>query len=333
MLHFRNTYKNCKIMLLYMFMAILFLVVSALSLLICFIPELKVIGIVLFIVSFIIFVINFFLIIMKNNDYKLKNYFKLGTFYKEFKKLEKVSKGNKRTLRQIKKDQKDYFLQFGKLFEQSKDFSLDNNNWNNWVEDAVAFSYPNSKYMEKLSYLTYILFNACSSGAGLEEFFNYLKYEPFTKDEIIEIITKNDFFNIEFKSFIVKIVNEYSKENEDKLFERYELIDNKEFFKFEQDLYDCASWIAYNRKLLSSCVGVYLGKLDYTIYRLFLSKDYNSLVIIYSEDDKVFKVANKMWDAYDFWWDGVYDVLSFDSEETAFNGIKEKVKDYIELDI
>lgn len=338
MLYFRNNYKNCKIMILYAVVSIVSIIFAACSLLVAFIEKLRVMGIILCVIFCCLFVISFFLLIMKNNDYKLKHFFKLGKFNKEFKKIEKLSKGNKRTIKHVKRTQKDYFLQFGELNKDIPFSQQEKNNWNIWVEDAIAFSYPNARYIEKLSCLTYVLYNACFSGSGLEEFFRWISYEPFTKEEIIDILTKSEFFNVDLKEFLVKIIKEYNIEKQDNLFARYELEDNQVFFSFKDEISDYANWIAYNRVLLSSCVGVYLHcNINFNIYRLFLSKDYQTVAYIYmmDYDDGLYRVCFERWDKIDCRWDsfGVWGTSIYDSVETAFNDIRYALKDYIEIEI
>ena len=338
MLHFRNSYKNCKIMLLYMILTILFLMFATISLLFTFIPEFRVLGIVLCIVFNLLFIFSFFLLYIKNNDYKLKYYFKLGEFNKNFKEFEKVSKGNKKTIKLIKRQQKDIFLQFGKTCFSEVNLELEKNVWNDWIEDAIAFNYGYSKYMEKLSYLAYILYDSCFSGSGLEGFFKYLSCEPFTKQEIIDIFNKSNFYTDDFKNFLFKIINEFSNEKQDELFARYEQNDDKVFLSFEKHIEDCANWIAYNRLLLSSCVGVYLhDNIDFSIYRLFISKDYQKVAYIYTidGDDKLYKVCFMLWDKLNQNWNstGVWGTSIYDSAETAFNDVKYALQDYTEIDI
>ena len=338
MLHFRNTYKNCKIIWIYAILSCLFLMMSTIALLFTVIPQFRVASIVCCVVFIILFIISFFLLVMKNNDYKLKYFFRLGEFNKEFKNFRSISKGNKNTIKQIGRQQKDLFLQFGKC---SFDVQLNipaKNCWNDWIEDANAFNYGYSKDMEKLSYLTYILYDSCMSGDGLESFFIHLSYESFTNKELIDIITKSDFYSDEFKNFLINIIQEYDKEKQDDLFAKYELEDNKMFFSFEDEISDYANWIAYNRVLLSSCVGVYLHcNINFNMYRLFLSKDYQTVAYIYTmdDDDRLYRVCFERWDKIDCRWDsfGVWGTSIYDSVETAFNDIRYALKDYIEIEI
>jgi len=58
MLHFRNTFKNSKLMILYMFLAIFSLVVSAIAFLLAMLPEFRIIGIILCVLFGLLFVIN-----------------------------------------------------------------------------------------------------------------------------------------------------------------------------------------------------------------------------------------------------------------------------------
>lgn len=335
MLHFRNTYKNSKLMVLYGILSILFFVFSTIAFLFTFIDEFRVLSIIFCVIFSIIFIISFFLLVMKNNNYKLKYFFKLNRFYKDFKAFKSVSSGNKNTISEIKKQQKDYFLQFGECtFEDPKNDEI-NNPWNCWVEDAVAFSfYPYAEFMEKLSYLTFVLYHACESGGGLEEFFRWVSNEPFKENEIKEIITKDDFFSKKFKKFLIKILDEYNDEKQDELFERYELQDNEQFYSFQQEIINCSNWMSRNRFLLSSCVGIYLhGNINFDMYRLFLSKDYNKIVYIYSPGNEMVRVSFQTWDEESLCWNGVKDSSIYDCVETAFNDIKHELAEYIEISI
>jgi hypothetical protein len=119
----------------------------------------------------------------------------------------------------------------------------------------------------------------------------------------------------------------------------FELLeDNKMFFSFEDEISDYANWIAYNRVLLSSCVGVYLHcNINFNIYRLFLSKDYQTVAYIYTmdDDDRLYRVCFERWDKIDCRWDsfGVWGTSIYDSVETAFNDIRYALKDYIGIEI
>lgn len=323
-------------MILYAALSIVSIIFAAISLLIAFIEKLRVMGIILCVIFCCLFVISFFLLIMKNNDYRLKHFFKLCKFNKEFKKFKKLSKGNKKTIKQVKRTQKDYFLQFGELNKDIQSSQPEKNNWNIWVEDAIAFSYPNARYMEKLSYLTYVLYNACFSGSGLEEFFRWISYEPFTKEEIIDIFTKSEFFNVELKEFLVKIIKEYDIEKQDELFKRYELDDNKMFFAFDKEIEYCSNWLAHNRFLLSSCAGIYVhANTSFNVVRLFLSKDYKNVIFIYTHDEEVYRTSFGKWNYHDLIWESLSksNRSIYDSEETAFNNIKGILKDFIEISI
>lgn len=336
MLHFRNTYKNSKLMLFYMIIAILSLIISSSSLLFALLPEFRKVALIVCLVFSLLFIVSFLLLIMKNNDYKLKYYFRLSEFNKEFKKLKKENNGNKKRLRFIKKQQKDHFLQFGEVVLSTKMLIEPVNKWNEWVEESTEFNYNKSQYMEKLSYITYVLYHACMSGGGLEEFFRWISYEPFTGDELINTIAKNEFFSNEFKDFLTMIIKEFDKEKEDELFEKYELSDNNVFFEFENEILNLANWLAYNRKLLSSCVGIYLhGNIDFNMYKLFLSKDYKKVIYIFSVDDKLFKVDFIVWNEMEVCWipGNVSNNSIYDSVETALNNIKDFIKDYIEIGI
>lgn len=339
MLHFRNTYKNCKMIWVYSIFAVLSLMIAIDSLLFTFMPQFKVVSIVVCIIFTISFIINIFLFIMKNNNYKLKYFFKIGEFYKEFQKFKKLCQGNKAHIKEIGKQQKDYFLQYGKCIFTEQLSQPVKNQWNDWIEEAADFNYLYSGYMDKLSYLTYVLYHSCSSGGGLEEFFRFVDGEPFHNHEIIDIVTKSEFFNNDFKNFLVNIIEEYNKEKQDELFERYELEDNKTFFAFEEEIYNYANWLAHNRMLLLNCVGVVLhGNVNYDIYRLFLSKDYKKVVYIYNPDkigNECVRVCHKVWNHSDECWELLNEGESsiYDSIDEAFNDIKYTLKDYIELEI
>ena len=335
MLYFRNNYKNCKLMILYAALSIVSIIFAAISFLVAFMTNLKV-GIILCVIFCCLCIISSFLLVMKNNDYKLKHFFKLGKFNKEFKKFEKLSKGNKKIIKEIKRTQKDYFLQFGDLNEDKLYFQPEKNNWNIWVEDAIAFSYPNAGYIEKLSYLTYLLYNACSNRSGLEEFFKWISYEPFTKEEIIDILTKSEFFNVNLKEFLVKTIKEYDIEKQDELFKKYESDDNNIFFTFDKEIENCSNWLARNRFLLSSCAGIYVHtNTSFNIVKLFLSKDYKKVIFIYTHDDAVYRTSFEKWNYHELIWESSSESNRsiYDSEETALKNIKEKLKDYIEISI
>lgn len=336
MLYFRNTYKTCKLMVLYMILSFLSLIFATISLLFAFMPEFRVISITMCAIFTILFITNFFLLIMKKNNYKLKYFFKLGLFNKEFNEFKKLYKGDPNRIKEVRKQQKDYFLQFGETDFSVQAFESENNVWNNWLKEASSFNYSNAKYMEKLSYLTLILYNSCAGGGGLEEFFKNVFYEPFTKQEMMDIITKSNFYLKEFRNFLIKHIKEYDKEKEDSLFTRYELEDNKTFFEYEDEIFNYANWLAHNRFILSSVVGIYLhGKINLNMYRLFLSNDYKKIIYIYSADDKLYKVNYKVWDEYDANWNLMQDSNTsiYDSVETAYNDIKNMLKDYIEIEI
>ena len=323
-------------MILYMFLAIFSLVVSAIAFLLAILPEFRIIGIILCVLFGLLFVINLFLLCMKNNDYKIKHLFKLGKFNKEYNEFEKLCKGNKKTMRQVRKQQKDYFLRFGELMSDTQSIVIEKNQWNDWIENASKFNYKNAKYMEKLSYLIYTLYDACASGAGLEKFFESVdSYKHFTKIELIEILSKNEFLVNDFKKFMVDIIQEYDEKIKDQLYERYEKEDNKIFFTFEDEIFNNATWLAHNRVLLSSILGVYLhGNINFDMYRLFLSKDYRKVIFIYSNNDKDFRIGQRVWDEYDVNWDILRgDISIFKSADLAYNAIKPQLNDYIEIQI
>ena len=190
MFHNRNTFKNSKTVKVYFLLWFAVYMVNVCSFMFAFLDEFRLVSIIVFSVSLILSCFLLYLLYLENNNYKLKFVLKLKTFNVEFNKLVKQSSGNVLRLKEIKKQQKDYFLQFGTVLLSVNLFDKGKNSWNEWVKDATCFSYPTSKYMEKLSFLTYVLYDSCMSGSGLESFLNWVYSEPFTKEELIEIIGK-----------------------------------------------------------------------------------------------------------------------------------------------
>ena len=97
--------------------------------------------------------------------------------------------------------------------------------------------------MEKLSYLIYTLYDACASGAGLEKFFESVdSYKHFTKIELIEILSKNEFLVNDFKKFMVDIIQEYDEKIKTffSILEGEKKLQNNKIF-FEEILPQCFS--------------------------------------------------------------------------------------------
>lgn len=335
-LHYRNTYKNCKIVILYGVLSVIFFTIAMFLILMlsCFQNSvLCIVGIIVFIFLFVFF---FFLLCLKNNDYKLKNYFRLKEFKRELNEYFAVLSPNKSQVKFITKVLKDNFLRYGTINSGVEEKGCEENRWNMWIEDQIAFNYGNARFSEKLSFLTYTLHNACASGSGLERFFQDVSYEPFDKNEILAVLFRDEFFSKKFEKFLTEIINKYNKKQADELYARYEQGENKEFFEFEDELFDCCVWLSYNAELLSPCVGVYVNASEKIITRMFLSKDYMTRYYIYEDENKNVKYTNEMWtnDGFDGEWvSGSSSGSIFKTEELALNDFNHLLNGYFELDI
>jgi len=336
MFYNRNNYKNSKTVVVYVFLTILSIMIASTALLCAFLPQIRVLSIVACLVFSVLTCWFYLLLYLKINDYKLKYFLRLWMFNKEFKKLKNISQGNKETIKQLKRNLKDNFLQDGEIVSSKNLLKIETNPWNIWLEESNSFSYPNSRYMEKLSFLVYCLYDACASGGGFEKFFNNIENEPFLNKEIIEIFNKHEFFSVELKEFLTKVVNEYKDEDKDFLFAKYEREENNTLFEFEQELFDLANWIAYNRKLLSSVAGVYIhGNISFEIYHLYLSKDFKKIIYVYKNESNMIRISSKFWNAIDNFWesDKNADRSIYACAELAFNEIKDTIEDYIKIEL
>lgn len=214
LLHFRNTYKTKKIMLVYAIIAILSSLIATITLLFTSIFNYwwMYLIIVLFTMSFFY---SFFLLVLQNNNYDIRYYYSK----KKFKLLcnDLISKYNLediKTIKKIKKVSKDYFYQYGVINEKSSDIKdLVFNDW--MIKQAHTSSNLNS-----LNYFLSRLMVVCSD---YNEYKLYLVklVNATSKDEIINELDKLGFIDRSFKDKCIFIYDYNSFVNEKFLNEIY----------------------------------------------------------------------------------------------------------------
>lgn len=120
LLHYRNTYKTKKIMLLYGFLSIISLMIVTAGIMLITIFNYWWLY-VLTVVFLFGFFFNFLLLMLENNDYKLKYYYSKKKYKELYEELiNKYNIETKEIKKIIKRETKDCFYQYGKLYEDYK---------------------------------------------------------------------------------------------------------------------------------------------------------------------------------------------------------------------
>lgn len=294
LLHFRNTYKTKKIMLLYAFIAILSSLIATITLLFTFIFNYwwmyLIIGI--FTISFFY---SFFLLVLENNNYDIKNYYSKKKFNMLCDELiDKYNLEDSKNIKIFRKVSKDYFYQYGDINIKTRDIrDLIFNDW--MIKQAHIPSNVNP-----LNYFLSRLMVACS---------DYNEYKLFlvklvnatNKDEIINELDKLGFIDKSFKDKCVFVLDHTSFVNE----------------KFLNEVY------LELRYIIEVLIGL-LTKDEFNdlMYNkeYYYSKDKRSVYLVKKEEDKYIVYEKDIeWDYLDLVKD------DFESKKDAISFIKEEL--------
>lgn len=301
LLHNRNTYKTRKTMILYGIISIVCFTLGLFLIMASLIIE-KWWMYLINILMFIIFFLSFFLLVLENNDYKLIHYFnkkKFNVLYNEF--LLKYNINSKKNKRKIKKELLDYFYQFGEL--NIKNNNIETMVFIDWLENHSYDEYISGGSSNKLEYFLYGLLGV----VGL-----YGNYR----------INLHNLINIYNKDEIKKLL-------ENCLFIKQPFLDKCLF------LYDYTSLISeqFLTNMYLELVYIIEG-----IINLINEDEFGYLMynpnFHYTEDKKISYEIVKEDESFSIYIrDLQYDYIEkleekFNSENTAFETIKENIKNY-----
>ncbi len=199
-LRFRNTYKNKKIMLVYLIISIFALIISLYTFMFAMILKpiyLKILFHVITILLVATFCFTFFLICLENNNYKLK-YFLLRENKQKIKEFCLVMELNKTQTKEKTIEMIDNYRQTGNVYGQFDLIHLFN-------RKQDIFKYTSATEKEKLDYIIYSLKCNLNDLSDTSKFKNKLLNSGFSEKEILEVIDEEYMCN-NVKTIIKKLL-------------------------------------------------------------------------------------------------------------------------------
>lgn len=196
LLTFRNTYKNSKIMLWYCIICILSILIGVNALLISFVfPFWWMYLISVF--SFAIFFFSFFLLVLKNNNYKVKNYYNKKNFNRAYVEiLSKYNIDSYKDKRDLKRIAKDHFYQYGVIDE--KEYPIKFIIFNNWMKKQSYLNYQDYDINHKLDFFfSRLMIITCK-----HELYKIILENliiAINRDEIIDLLDKCEYIQEGYK--------------------------------------------------------------------------------------------------------------------------------------
>lgn len=195
LLHFRNTYKERKIMLLYATICIFFVSIATFLFFWGFCVEIiwyELLAIIFFYGSSKAYL----LLLLENNNYKLKYYYSKKKFKEEYRKIiEKYNIQDEHVIKKMKVDAKDYFYQYGII--DIKLAKLDE-----WIVLDWLKIYSNKDNIvlttkHKLNCFLCDLFGIIEINQDFKSEIEYL-IKIYDKNEIMTLLSLNKFVKKEF---------------------------------------------------------------------------------------------------------------------------------------
>lgn len=192
----RNTYHTRKIMVLYGVSSITCLILGYFGIILISVFKFWWLW-VLTILFFLIHVFTFFLLLLENNDYKIKYYFDKKNFKPLYNELiVKYKVEGKKNKKKIKKQARDYFNQYGKIDENAND--IGSIIFSDWLERHTYDKYINCKEEEKLDFFIYGLLGVVYMHGDYRENLNNL-IKIHDKNEISILLDNCAFIKKPFK--------------------------------------------------------------------------------------------------------------------------------------
>lgn len=266
MLRFRNTYKTCKVMILYAVLIIVSMFIGFFGIMwSLFLETPNVFVYIIIALSICSVVFFYFLLWLKNNGYQLK-YFFLGRKYKLLvaEKIKTLNHNEKNNLKFLISEYKDCYRQYGVI----ELYTLNTEPYDNWCQKQQQFVHtPHTTNRAKFDYIMYNIFEGCKEGVGLSTFFQNILASGFTKEEISILIFHDDILSTNFCSYLISNMGYIDKLNKAKK-------DNKKLDDIYQKIQDEQPVLYYYEPEIYTVIGYLTGMMD--LENLRLIRDFNN---------------------------------------------------------
>lgn len=301
---------------------------------------------IVWIVSSVLVLLGAFWIDFYTKRYKFKYLFLGKKFKAQVRKIFEVKTGlSKKEKRNLLKQMKDTYRRTGSIHFAVYDLMETPNKI--WSEDNRAFNYGNALDKQKIEYIIYCLNLNAEIGGGFYRFFESLAEEPMTYDEYAGLVKNSDLFSKALKEVLLskehknvfkcfKKENDLTKDEEDAL-QKFDENGSNILFDFADEIFKLVEKLSVQNYLdLKKKQG-----LPENVVRLFMSKDGMKRAYIYfDEQTKTYKANIENFVFYDTDvspmnsegnWIGTDGSSYFETQELAFNEIKNAILDLEEL--
>lgn len=287
---------------------------------------------------------NMFWIHLLSNDYKIKYFFLGKNFDQKVEDYFKDTNMPDYAKNALLKSMKRQYRINGEIVsvyieERDTPFEL-------WGEINREFNYPNALDKQKIDYIIFCMHLNAEDGGGLYRFFEDLSFEPFTYDEVYNLINKTKLVSKEIKKLVLdpkyKNIMELFRldklnEEQDKILQDFDENDSDLLCKFSNEL----KGVVENRAITLYREEKRLSGLPNSTVKVYLSKDgFYRICIYFDKGLNVYRVNKSVFQFYDSdssllysegGWISEENKSYYETVELAYNDIQSLIKGYKEV--